>query len=582
MSPPPIPTCAACPSGVRRTQPGGMADHRAHFPDSLIVEYVRREQHCCSDYSLLNRIINERVHRPHAPAVPSRTTLVIHIRTGDVVDFDEHADAQSVLDMLSYPRLDSLTQALIRRGAKPNHCYHGPPDTTSEWPTWRARPGARHAQLLPSCGYAAEYVQPLQYYMDRVRALPAEIDRVAIVSGSHWPLSSTHHSTIAHPTPPWAGIELGSFDRSWRLLSTIKAFFEEHGYPTSLRTGQSPDEDIIFMSRAAYFIPADGGFSATVAQLARRRGATIFGLDLKLSPPPPSPKPPPPPPPPPAPLSPAPPIPAAGVDLARHFRHHCRAPSLTTHHFNNVVHDRSVSSVFLDNVKAGSTSVREWMSHHIPGENWTLWSPPPYGCQLHHPSPAPQPRSESGCFSSSNLASRGISVWSIAREPFSKFESGVRQAYSETWRGARSLHWFRERSADELLRSVISHPGVPTRLTGSSSWHNEHFQPSTYRLSGYGKDGNVLWPDHIYRLEEPGFWDKILRDLFPPPIPQAALPRSNHHGQMSDALEAKSRLSEHAKRQMCDSELYGYEWACLGYARPHFCSDYPTLKCCRL
>ena len=327
-------------------------------------------------------------------------------------------------------------------------------------------------------------------------------------------------------------------------------------------------------------------------------------------PPAPPPAPPPPPPPPPRPPPPARPPALGAAEQARHFRVRCGAPFLSTNvqaHNVDVVASWEHRFLFIDNVKAGSTSIRGYLQSHFGGLGWSsasngaalcsgLFCDGPAGCarggarlpagtraafstrNIEHMSH----RTESKCFTASDLRSRRVPVFSVAREPFSKFESGVRQAYTETWRSASEQQYFKQRNADQLLQAVLdaTRHDAPHGSGATGGWVNEHFQPSSWRMSAAGADGDLLFPDYIYRLEDEGFWAELMSDIFPEE-PYVPLPHSNSHDDLSEALVASSRLSPQGQRAMCNSETYGHEWACFGFARPAFCANEPELLCCR-
>ena len=105
------------------------------------------------------------------------------------------------------------------------------------------------------------------------------------------------------------------------------------------------------------------------------------------------------------------------------------------HHYVNVVHSDAYNFTYLDNVKAGTSSVRSWMSEILN----VSWLKVPSGCR------ALMGRTHSGCYVHS---SGTTTVFGVVREPFSKFESGVRQVFSARWRSAEQQAWFTTRNAD--------------------------------------------------------------------------------------------------------------------------------------
>ena len=184
--------------GKDRDKLGGAALHRRNFPHSIAVEYMDREKKCCYNLQLLRNIIKKRTNASSSLSLPSPTTLVMQVRVGDVIDFDEH---HSVLDMLTFNRVTAVLFEL-HGDSSFDQCH--PPATS--WDAWASRHGARHSYR---CGI--QYVQPLHYYLNTLNRLPREIERVVIVAGSHWPRSKDGKTHIGN-RGYLQGIELRSFD----------------------------------------------------------------------------------------------------------------------------------------------------------------------------------------------------------------------------------------------------------------------------------------------------------------------------------------------------------------------------------
>ena len=56
----------------------------------------------------------------------------------------------------------------------------------------------------------------------------------------------------------------------------MRAFFERHNFTVTLRIANPPDDDVVFMSRAPFFIESGGGFSAMVKRLVHEMGGTAL------------------------------------------------------------------------------------------------------------------------------------------------------------------------------------------------------------------------------------------------------------------------------------------------------------------
>ena len=236
-----------------------------------------------------------------------------------------------------------------------------------------------------------------------------------------------------------------------------------------------------------------------------------------------------------------------GYERAKLFNGGACAHPPDESHATDVVHSDEFGILFVDNVKAGSTMMRQKFQK-ILGISW-------------YTGRTRTDRTRTDEISEESLAD--LFVFSIVRDPVEKFQSGVRQA----WFQDEKLANF---SADELLDKQLS----------SKRWINEHLQPSTWRLTGHLKkgDGNISTIptyDFIAALEY------IDRDL--------AITAANIHGMDSAQIRAfvaiqvynareptnKSTLSDDGIRKMCQSPQYKDEWTCLGYDLPTQCQESP-------
>ena len=121
-------------------------------------------------------------------------------------------------------------------------------------------------------------------------------------------------------------------------------------------------------------------------------------------------------------------------------------------------------------------------------------------------------RTQSSCLRKRDTDRAGIKVFSVAREPFAKFESGVRQVYHLRFIAGANMTVVisTSLSADDFLDAVLATDpwkvgwtkvagggkawGVADATAGhleisGRGWINEHFEPSTARMSGAGYDG---------------------------------------------------------------------------------------------
>ena len=235
-----------------------------------------------------------------------------------------------------------------------------------------------------------------------------------------------------------------------------------------------------------------------------------------------------------------------GYDRAKLFNGACGRTNVS--HATDMVHSDEFGIFFVDNVKAGSTMLRQKFQK-ILGISW--W----------YESNESRLRTTTNETSEQSLAN--LFVFSIVRDPIAKFESGVRQA----WVQNSELANF---SADELLTMQLS--------SSPGKWVNEHLQPSTWRLTGNLKqdDGQGLLPK-IPSYNFIGAIETIARDI--------AIISANIQGMNASQIQAfvdieianarehtyKSRLSDDGIRRFCQSPEYKDEWGCLGYDIPLQC-----------
>ena len=138
--------------------------------------------------------------------------------------------------------------------------------------------------------------------------------------------------------------------------------------------------------------------------------------------------------------------------------------------------------VYIDNVKAGSTTLRSAIGRVLHAS----WSGDCCCCE--------DKQKERGCLPCSlvgrtttrclNATHDDYFQFSFVRHPVSKFESGVRQAWYQSQTEPLSLG---NLTADELLDKQLDdfEHSPDTNSRGSGPWINEHLQPNTYRLTGF-------------------------------------------------------------------------------------------------
>ena len=225
--------------------------------------------------------------------------------------------------------------------------------------------------------------------------------------------------------------------------------------------------------------------------------------------------------------------------------------------FTDVVISDEHRFIFVDNVKAASTAVRDVLNTSL-GVTWAT------GCGAKYKrccSKRLRPRTTSACIGPEH---KDYFVFGFARHPARKFESGVRQAWFQD-RRLRSL------SADQILY----------RQLASNFWLNEHLQPTSYRFSGYH-----LNMSFVGRTEEMAHSIDRLLDAYCPSIGQAAwsdacplhiLQALRTDVENSRAPVERSMLSDKSLRHFCSSELYGEDAHIYGYVCKE-CDDKRSLN----
>ena len=109
---------------------------------------------------------------------------------------------------------------------------------------------------LPKYNGNDEYQVPLSFYEQHLHSFPAEARLVVLVAGSHMYYDSYVYSSA--------------------YIDRVRALFEASGYEVRLRAGNLPDDDVVFMARARYFMQSAGGFSYLIAQISKRMGGRVF------------------------------------------------------------------------------------------------------------------------------------------------------------------------------------------------------------------------------------------------------------------------------------------------------------------
>jgi len=246
---------------------------------------------------------------------------------------------------------------------------------------------------------------------------------------------------------------------------------------------------------------------------------------------------------------------ASGYDTAVRWNA-CPAWAKSVRHKIDVVASSHHQLLFLDNVKAGSSSIRALLAD-VLGTGWGGHGPCKQGnlnLTLRHRSPS----GICGRTSSMDLLQEDVSSFfkfSFVRDPLAKFESGVRQYWSMDKRAAKL-------TADQILMKQLKLP--------KGQWLNEHLESSSWRLSAHFTEDPAKL-DFIGKLENmKEDWASAvnaIRSLTPDQVRRLNL--LGHHNSRPE--DHRSKLSPQAVRHMCQSEQYGSEWSCFGYPLPEPC-----------
>ena len=250
-------------------------------------------------------------------------------------------------------------------------------------------------------------------------------------------------------------------------------------------------------------------------------------------------------------------------------------------HKIDVAYSKERRFVFMDNVKAGSSTIRAHLESAI---NVTWCGKPKHPTSHHVRQIGCQPRTKTAEFTLEEL--NAAFVFSFARDPVTKFESGVRQV----WATHSKLKQY---TADQILDMQLQSSNRVAGKSGKSpKWWNEHLQPTTWRLSGWASENDAARKKYL-GAKNPQRWDggpvdlnfigaletftddwaEVVQHLT---TNQAA--KESEQRQLLQPLPAgssnsrgernRSKLSPSAIQRMCKSPLYKDEWGCLGYPSP--------------
>jgi hypothetical protein len=299
----------------------------------------------------------------------------------------------------------------------------------------------------------------------------------------------------------------------------------------------------------------------------------------------------------------------------------------TLAHASDVTTSVKHSILYLDNLKAASTTSRLLLRSSL-GMDYRIYWPDRNASWMVPGIESPPVRSDwatSGCVQRTRVTSQCFraevaraaysTMFSFVRDPVSKFESAVKQAWHNT---PLLKGWFP--NADAMLDAQLAlYAAVQARddpeAAGEASppsafssallecaetrgcpggwqglWIDEHLAPAGWRFGGTTADGvpasDLLnWVGRTEHIDQ--VWDQLAE-----PVLQAAAasgahsPRKmamlrrlyEHHAphanpRHTDHMTDPGVLSAAGVRRFCNSELFRHEFECLGYERPPECGS---------
>ena len=168
------------------------------------------------DYGTMIQIVNERTQRNQTlqSLLPDDQTLVIHLRTGDVID----KSGRPIREFLGFPV---------------------------------EHKGVNYTRGLP---YFAGIWQQIQ----NEHVL---IERILVITGWHIPMP--HFRSIAYIN---------------EVIKYLEQMVDRVNIRVNIRVNENPDEDFIIMSHSNYYVKTGGGYSDMIGGMVERKGGRVFAL----------------------------------------------------------------------------------------------------------------------------------------------------------------------------------------------------------------------------------------------------------------------------------------------------------------
>jgi hypothetical protein len=102
----------------------------------------------------------------------------------------------------------------------------------------------------------SSYTPPLKHIHKKLESVKTKLRKITLVAASHEDIE----------TP-----------KSCQYIAAIQQYFENLGYQVTLRLGQDPDTDFIFLCNAKHLIPSsNGGFAHLIKTMCARLGGNIY------------------------------------------------------------------------------------------------------------------------------------------------------------------------------------------------------------------------------------------------------------------------------------------------------------------
>jgi hypothetical protein len=102
----------------------------------------------------------------------------------------------------------------------------------------------------------SNYTPPLKHVRKKLESVKTKIRKITLVAASHEDID----------TP-----------KSCQYIAAIQQYLENLGYQVTLRLGQDPDTDFIFLCNATHLIPStNGGFARLIKTMCARLGGNIY------------------------------------------------------------------------------------------------------------------------------------------------------------------------------------------------------------------------------------------------------------------------------------------------------------------